>query len=53
MTFTFKRSLPVIILVLCVVASAAAGPLEDGAAAYSSGDYTTALQLLGVGSGYV
>ena len=32
--------------VLALFAAAAAGPLEDGAAAYQRGDYATALQIL-------
>jgi TPR repeat protein len=35
----------VVVLSLGLAASAAAGPFEDGAAAYKSGDYATAIRL--------
>ena len=40
-----KRSLAGIVLTLMLTNRVAAGPFEDGVAAYSSGDYATALRL--------
>ena len=34
------------VLLLALIGLAAAGPLEDGQAAYQKGDYATALQIL-------
>jgi TPR repeat protein len=42
---TLKHALAAIILVLSLAAPVAAGPLEDAKAAWSRGDYATALQI--------
>jgi TPR repeat protein len=42
----FKSTIVVLILAVGVAASAAAGPLEDGANAGKRGDYATAMRLL-------
>jgi hypothetical protein len=42
----FKAILAAIILALSFAGPVAAGPLEDGEAAYQRGDYATALRLL-------
>jgi len=42
----FNPIVAAIMLVLSFVAPVAAGPLEDGRAAYDRGDYATALRLL-------
>ncbi len=41
-----KRILAGVLLSLMLTGGAAAGPLEDGTAAYQRGDYATALRLL-------
>ena len=41
----FRHAAAAIILVLSFIVPVAAGPLEDGEAAYESGDYVTALRL--------
>ena len=41
-----RHAFAAVILVLSVAAPVAAGPLEDGEAAYQRGDYSTALRLL-------
>jgi len=41
-----KHALAAIIVVLSIAAPVAAGPLEDGVAAYERSDYATALRLL-------
>ena len=41
-----KRAIAGIFVAIMLMGAAAAGPVEDGAAAYSRGDYTTALKLL-------
>jgi hypothetical protein len=41
-----KRILAGVVLSLMLTGAAAAGPLEDGTAAYQRGDYATALRLL-------
>jgi hypothetical protein len=43
----FKLAVAALILAGGIARSAAAGPFEDGAAAYDKGDYTTALRLWG------
>ncbi|MGD0024393.1 MAG: tetratricopeptide repeat protein [Xanthobacteraceae bacterium] len=45
MKLTLKHALAAIILVLSFTAPVAAGPFEDATAAYSRGDYATALRL--------
>jgi TPR repeat protein len=45
MKLTLKHALAAIILVLSSAVPAAAGPFEDATAAYSRGDYATALRL--------
>jgi uncharacterized protein len=42
----FRHALGAAMLVLRFAAPAAAGPVEDGEAAYQSGDYVTALRLV-------
>lgn len=46
MKLTLKHALAGVILILCMALPVAAGPLEDAAAAHSSGDYATALRLI-------
>jgi TPR repeat protein len=46
MKLTLKHTLAAIILVLSFAAPVAAGPLEDADAAYSRGDYATALRII-------
>jgi uncharacterized protein len=41
-----KTFLAGVVLVPALIGVAAAGPLEDGEAAYQKGDYTAALQIL-------
>ena len=41
-----RAAFAAIVLLLSLAAPVAAGPLEDAAAAYSRGDYATALRLL-------
>ncbi len=43
---SFNPIIVAIILMLSIAAPVAAGPLEDGQAAYNSGNYATALRLL-------
>ena len=46
-----KAGLVALVLSLCLAAPVAAGPYEDGTAAYERGDYATALKLfLGLGN---
>jgi hypothetical protein len=40
-----RAAFAAIVLLLSLAAPVAAGPLEDAAAAYSRGDYATALRL--------
>jgi uncharacterized protein len=46
MNRTFKAAIAALALAVGVAGSVAAGPLEDGAAAYWQGDYATALRLI-------
>ena len=46
MKLAFKRSVAAMLLLLSFAAPAAAGPLEDAAAAFNKRDYTTALRLI-------
>src|SRR5262249_3791155 len=46
MTYAFRAIFAAIILVLTFAAPTAAGPLEDGYAAYTRGDFTTAMQIM-------
>jgi TPR repeat protein len=46
MNFTVKRVSAAAFLLLSLAATAGAGPLEDGNAAYKRGDYTTAMRIL-------
>ncbi len=46
MRYQIKAALTVLILSLSASAPLAAGPLEDGMAAYERGDYTTAIQFI-------
>jgi uncharacterized protein len=46
MKFTLKRAIAAILLLLSIAAPVAAGPLEDGNAAYKRGDYATAMRIL-------
>jgi uncharacterized protein len=46
MKLTLKCAVGAIVLALSFAAQVAAGPLEDGNAAYKRGDYTRALRLL-------
>ena len=41
----FKHGIAAIIFLLSIAVPAAAGPIEDGEAAYQSGNYSTALRL--------
>jgi TPR repeat protein len=45
-TYAFRAIFAAIILVLTFAAPMAAGPLEDGYAAYTRGDFTTAMQIM-------
>jgi clan AA aspartic protease (TIGR02281 family) len=45
MNRTFKETVTALMLAVCFAGSAAAGPFEDGVAAYRKGDYATALRL--------
>jgi uncharacterized protein len=47
MNRTFKATVAALMLAVSFAGSVAAGPFEDGAAAYKKGDYATALRLLG------
>jgi uncharacterized protein len=44
---TFKATVAALMLAVSLAGSVAAGPFEDGAAAYKKGDHATALRLLG------
>ena len=44
MKFTLKHAIAAILLLLSIAAPVAAGPLEDGNAAYKRGDYATAMR---------
>jgi hypothetical protein len=44
MNSTFRRIVAALIVAIGLAGSVAAGPLEDGAAAYGRGDYATALR---------
>ena len=46
MTYAFRAIFAAIILVLTFAAPMAAGPLEDGYAAYQRGDFATAMQIM-------
>jgi TPR repeat protein len=46
MKFTLEHALIALALILGVAAPVAAGPLDDGIAAYHAGDYPTALRLI-------
>src|SRR5450759_551495 len=46
MKLTLKHALAAILLVFSFAAPVAAGPLEDADAAYSRGDYATALRII-------
>jgi uncharacterized protein len=46
MTFTLRHAITAILVLLSIAAPVAAGPLEDGNAAYSRGDYKTAMRIL-------
>src|SRR5262249_48862199 len=46
MTYAFRAIFAAIILVSTYAAPMAAGPLEDGYAAYTRGDFTTAMQIM-------
>src|SRR5262249_37407560 len=46
MTYAFRAIFAAIILVSTFAAPMAAGPLEDGYAAYTRGDFTTAMQIM-------
>jgi uncharacterized protein len=46
MTYAFRAIFAAIILVLTFAAPMAAGPLEDGYAAYQRGDFETAMQIM-------
>ena len=45
MDIMLKRILAGVVLSLMLTGAAAAGPFEDGLAAYNRGDYATALRL--------
>jgi uncharacterized protein len=47
MNRTFKATVAALTLAISYAGSVAAGPFEDGAAAYKKGDYATALRLIG------
>jgi uncharacterized protein len=46
MNHTFKETFAALMLAVSFAGSAAAGPFEDGAAAYKKGDYATTLELI-------
>jgi hypothetical protein len=46
MNRTFKTAVVALILAVGIVELAAAGPAEDGSAAYKLGDYLTAMRFL-------
>src|SRR5262249_27166845 len=46
MTYAFRAIFAAIILVSTFAAPMAAGPLEDGYAAYTRSDFTTAMQIM-------
>ena len=46
MTHAFRAIFAAVILVLAFAAPMAAGPLEDGYAAYTRGDFATAMQIM-------
>jgi TPR repeat protein len=46
MTYPFRAIFAAIILVLTFATPMAAGPLEDGYAAYQRGDFATAMQIM-------
>jgi hypothetical protein len=43
MNFTLRHAIAAILVLLSIAAPVAAGPLEDGNAAYKRGDYKTAI----------
>jgi hypothetical protein len=46
MNLTLRQAIAPILLLLSIAAPVAAGPLEDGNAAYKRGDYATAMRIL-------
>jgi hypothetical protein len=46
MNFTLRHAIAAILVLLSIAVPVAAGPLEDGNAAYKRGDYKTAMRIL-------